>query len=178
MSIFIESPWPWLLLGIAAEAVLAVALLRTQRGSLLWAMLGMGIFVLLGLAAERFIVTDRKAVMQTLDAAVAAAKANDLNRVLNCISPKAQKARDYARWALGRAQIEEAHIHDLEVTVNRLTSPPTAKAKFLAVGKAQDRRGEIPYQEFMRRVVVELRWEDNRWLATDCTVEDFDPQRP
>ena len=42
MMIFLESPWPWLFLGIAVEAVLAVALVRTQRG-LLWAMLGVGV---------------------------------------------------------------------------------------------------------------------------------------
>ena len=32
MMIFLESPWPILLIGIAVEAVLAVMLLRTRAG--------------------------------------------------------------------------------------------------------------------------------------------------
>ena len=62
MVIFLESPWPILLIGIAVEAVLAVMLLRTGQGRLLWAMLGMAAVVLLGLAVERLVVTDREAV--------------------------------------------------------------------------------------------------------------------
>ncbi len=78
---------------------------------------------------------------------------------------------------MGRFEVEDAHIHDLEITINRLTSPPTAKAKFLAVGKGRDRKNEFPYQGFARRVVVELRREGGRWLVTDFDVEDFDPPR-
>jgi len=173
--IFLESPWPWLVLGIAVEAVLAVALLRTQRGYLLWAMLGTAAFVALGLLVERLVVTEREEVEMTLDAGVAAAKANNLGRLLNCISPKATKARYYAGLVLGRFEVEDARIRDLEITINRLTSPPTAKAKFLAVGKGRDRKNEFPYENYMRTVVVELRREGDRWLVADFDVEDFHP---
>jgi hypothetical protein len=73
--IFLESPWPILLIGIAAEAVLAILLLRTGQGKWLLAMLGAGLVVLLGLLVERLVVTDGKLVQQTLDAAVAAVEA-------------------------------------------------------------------------------------------------------
>jgi hypothetical protein len=176
--ILLESPWPWLLLGIAAEAVLAVALVRTQRGHLLWAMLGVAIFVLLGLVVERLVVTEREKVEMTLDAGVAAARANDLNRLLACISPKATKARTYAGWVLGRAQVEEAYIRNLEIKINRLTSPPTAIAEFDAFGRGRDRKNEFPYQGFARRVKVELRREGGRWLVSDFEAEGFErPQR-
>jgi hypothetical protein len=176
--IFLESPWPWFILGIAVEAVLAVALLRTQRGYLLWVMLGVGAFVLLGLLVERLVITDRKLVMRTLDAGVAAAKANNLDRLLDCISPTAKNPRDYARLVLSRAEVEDAHIHDLEITINRLTSPPTATARFLAVGKGRDRKGEFPNQPFAERVVVELRREGGRWLVADFEVEDYPSPHP
>ena len=55
---------------------------------------------------------------------------------------------------VGPRQVEDAHIHDLEITINRLTSPPTAKARFLAIGKGRDRKNEFPYHELSRRVVV------------------------
>jgi hypothetical protein len=175
--ILLESPWPWLLLGIAAEAALAVALVRTQRGHLIWAMLGVAVFVLAGLVAEHLVVTEQEAVEMTLGAGVAAARANDLNRLLACISPKATRARSYAGMVLGRAEVEEAHILHLEITVNRLTSPPTAKARFQAIGKGRDRKGEFPYQGFARWVVVQLRREGGRWLVADFEVEDFEQPR-
>lgn len=175
--ILLESPWPWLLLGIAAEAALAVALVRTQRGHLIWAMLGVAVVMLLGLAVERVVVTEREAVEMTLDEGVAAARANNLNRLLACISPKATKARNYAAWVMSRAEVQEAYIHGLEITINRLTSPPTARARFSAIGRGRDRRGEFPDQPFAQRVVVELRREGGRWLVSDFKVEDFELPR-
>ena len=47
MEIFVESPWPWLLVGVGVETVLAIVLARTQRGAVLWAMLAVGVLVAL-----------------------------------------------------------------------------------------------------------------------------------
>jgi hypothetical protein len=174
MIIFLESPWPWLIIGITVEVALVIALLITRRGNLLWAMLGTAVFTLLGLGVERLVVTDREAVRQTLDAGVAAARANSLERLLDCISPRAKLPQDYARTVLGRVQIEEAHIHDVEITVNRQVTPPTAVSRFLAVGKGQDRQGEIPYKAFAQRVIVNLHLEGARWLVTDFDVEEIE----
>jgi hypothetical protein len=177
MAIFIESPWPFLLIGIAAEAVLAVLLVQTGRGKFLGAMLGVAVLTLAGLAVEHFVVTDRKAVANTLDEAVAAVEANDLGRVLACTAPTASKPRADARLVLGRFKVEMARMHNLEITINRLTSPPTATAKFVAMGHGQDRQGQMPYTSFSQHVVVELRCYDDRWLVTDCNIEDFDSIR-
>jgi hypothetical protein len=173
MTIFIESPWPILLIGIGAEAVLAIMLLRTGRGRLLWAMVGVAAFVVAGLLVEHFVVTDRKAVTQTLEEARAAVVANDLQRLLNCISPTAPTARRDADWMLHRVEVNQGSIHQLEITVNRLTSPPSARARLVAVGAGRDRMNEFPYNGFYRRVVVNLRREGDRWLITDYDVEDF-----
>ena len=62
MIIFLESLWPILSIGIAVEAVLAIALLVTRRGMLLWWMLGAAGFVLAGLLIEWLVVTDREAI--------------------------------------------------------------------------------------------------------------------
>jgi hypothetical protein len=173
MTIFLESPWPILFIGIAVEAVLAVVLLRTGRGKTLWAMFGIGVFVLLGLLVERFVVTDRKAVIHTLDACVAAVEANDINRLLTYISPSAQQTQADARWVLGRFEVNRARVSGLEITINRLTNPPTANAKFQAVGQGRDRRGEIPYQGFAENVTVELRQEGGHWLVAGYNVENL-----
>lgn len=175
MAIFLESPWPLLLIGTVLEAVLALFLLRTGQGKYLAAILGVGAVLLGGLAVERFVVTDRERVEHTLDAAVAAVKANDIQRLLDCLSPSAQNTREEARWLLGRVEVTDAWIRELEITVNRLTSPPTAKARFLAVGTGRDRRNEFPYRTFAQKVEVKLRREGDRWLATGYDVEDFSP---
>ncbi len=80
--------------------------------------------------------------------------------------------RSESRRALDRFEFRLARIHDLEIVINRLTSPPTAKVTFRAVGSGRDRRGEIPYQGFAETVTVTLRQEHGRWLAADYSVED------
>ena len=176
--IFVESPWPILFIGIAVEAVLALLLLRTGLGKFLIAMIGVAVVVAAGLIVEHFVPTDRKAVTQTLDTAVAAVKRNDLQGALNCISPSAEAPRYLTRLVLDRVDVKEAHISSLEINVNRLTSPPSAEAKFLAVGQGKDRKGEWPYNSFFRHVTLTLRLEGGRWLVTGYTIEDFDKHRP
>jgi hypothetical protein len=168
---FLESPWPILLIVIGVEAVLAVALLQTRRGYLLWAMIGVAAVGLVGLVVERLVVTDREAIENTLDAAVAAAEANDVGRLLDCISPTAENTRADARWMLSRVEVRSAYIHKLEITINQLTSPPTARAHFQVIGQGTDRKGEFPYQSYARAATVELRLEDDRWLVTGYDVE-------
>jgi hypothetical protein len=169
--IFLESFWPVLLIGIAVEAVLMVALLRTGRGNLLWAMIGVALFTIAGVVVERLVVTQREAVENTLDAAVDAVLASDLNRLLDCVSPTAKKTRDDARQVFGRVEVGSTYIHSMEIKIDDRTSPYTAKARFQVIGQARDRKGEIPYEGFNRAVTVELRLEGNRWLVYDYSIE-------
>ena len=173
MAFLVEGPWTILFIGIAVEAILGLALMQTGRGKYFIAMIGMAVVVVIALVVERLVVTDREAVEQTLDAAVAAARKNDVNGVLDCISPSAKEAREYVRWIFGRFEVQEGHISDLDIKINRLKSPPTAEAKFLDVGKGRDRNGEAFHDSFVLRVLVKLRLEGKRWLVTDC---DFPPE--
>ena len=173
MVIFLESPWPILFIGIAVEAVLAVVLLRTGRGAVLWGMIGVAAFVLLGLLIEWLVVTEREAVEHTLDACVAAVEANNVEQLLSYISPSAQQARNDARSVLGRVEVEKAWINDLEIMINHLTSPPAATARFQAIAKGSDRKGEFPYKPIAQRVTVELRQENARWLVAGYKIEDL-----
>jgi hypothetical protein len=172
--IFLESPWPVLLIGVAVEAILAVALLRTGRGYLLWVMIGVAALMAVGLLVERLVVTERKAIEQTLDAAVAATEANDVNRLLNCISPSAEPTRADARWMLNRVEVSSAYVRNLQILVNHLTNPPTAQARFQAMGQGRDRLAQFPYGSYSRTVTVHLRLEGDRWLVTGYDVEGLD----
>lgn len=178
MAIFLESPWPILFLGIAVEAVLGMLLFQSGRGRLLWAMIGVGLLVVGGLVVERLVVTPREEVEQTLDKAVAAVNRHDLDSLLDCISPSAKEPRTLSRWVFQSFEIEDGHINDVQIDVNRLTSPPTASAKFMAVGRGKDRKGEIPYQNFAQPVSIKLQLQGGRWLVTHYKLEEFPMQHP
>jgi hypothetical protein len=143
MNLLLESYWPAILFGIVGEALLAVALLRTGRGVLLGAMAGVLLLALAGVAVVRWLPTERKSAAATLYQTAAALEANDLAGVLRHVAPAAAGTRDDARWALQQAEIIELKIRYLEITINRLTSPPTAKATFNVTVTAKDRRGGL-----------------------------------
>ena len=172
---FLESPWPILVFGIIAEAVLAVALVRTGRGIYLAAMAGVAIAVLLGVLVERLVVTDRKLVAQTIDGAAAALEANDLNRVLQFVSPTADDTRERARQALGLAEFVEVKVRNLEIAIVRTTSPPTAKATFTVWVTGKDRRGDLGQVSRPVGLVLHLRLESGRWLIADHRIVE-DPR--
>ena len=64
------------------------------------------------------------------------------------------------------AEIEELKISYLEVTINRLTSPPTAKATFNVLVTGRDRRGEYGTLTRPGKLVVELRRDAGGWIIT------------
>ncbi len=163
----LESPWPILLAGVSIEAILAVLLLRTGQGRFLWAMLGVAAVTSTGLLVERLVVTEREAVTNTLDACAEAVEANDLQRLLDQVSPTATKPRADARWFMGRVEFRTVRISNLEITINRLASPPTARAKFKVLVVGLDRQGEFPYQSRAGTVTVTLRKENGRWLVAN-----------
>ena len=173
--LFLESPWPILLLGLAVEVTLAIALIRTGRGALLWAMVGVAIFVLLGIAIERSTITNRKLVTQTLEGAAAALAANDIKQVDAFISPTpdGNPARAKARWALGLVEFMDFSIRNLDVKFINTMSPPTAKATFNVIvhgrGKQGDFLGEVTRVVAME---VELRKEFGRWLIINTPKHD------
>ncbi|MBN1394503.1 MAG: hypothetical protein JW959_05735, partial [Pirellulales bacterium] len=125
----------------------------------------------------RLVTTDREAITNTLKEAADAVEDNDIDRLLACISPSAEEPRRASHWILERFDVERAWIRNLRIEINRLTSPPTADARFQAVGAGRDRKGQVPYNTYGQDVVVHLRLEGNRWLATGYGIEDVLPER-
>jgi hypothetical protein len=174
MLIFLESPWPWIFLGIVAEAVLATMLVTMRQAKLLWWMLGALVFMIAGVVVERLVVTERERVEAAMEGIVAALNANDLPRLLNdYIAPNAAVTRARASWALGRIHVQRANYHNLRVTINRLTSPITADAEFDGGVDFRDQQGEFPYGHYRAHFVVELELRDGRWLVTDHVEYDM-----
>jgi hypothetical protein len=171
MTILFENPWWIIFIGIVLEAVLGIILFRTGRGVLLWAMLAVFVLMLSGVLVERLVVTERERVEMTLDGIVSALEANDLNRLYTYVARDAVKTRGRAAWAMGRIEVQTARIYKLEITVNRLTNPPTAKAAFFGHIAYRDRQGEIPYSNYGSRFIVDLRKDGDIWVVTGHVEE-------
>jgi hypothetical protein len=173
---FLESPLPILIVGLVLEGMLAIALFRTGRGKLLWAMGGVALVVLLGVLIAQHTVTDTKRVRQTLQDAAAGLVAGDASRVSSCIVPDSDgdAARTETRNVLGQFRFHELDIRNLDVKFNYHASPPTANTTFSVIvrgrfRKGSDDQGEINYPVSME---VQLRRESGRWLIYDLPKYD------
>jgi len=167
MAALLESPMPILLFGIVAEVALGIALLRTGRGVLLAAMAGVLLLVVAGLALEWFVVTDVERIEATLEGLAETLEANDLQRVHAFCSESATHTRSEAARAMRMVEFTEIKITDLNVTVNDLTSPPTATAIFTARVSARDKAGLFDgAAPLLIGSTLKLRRESGNWLIS------------
>jgi hypothetical protein len=168
MTTLLEGHAPIIFVGIALEAVLAIAFVNTRRRVLLWAMLGVVLLVAAGVVLERLVVTDRERVEAAMDGAVEALEADDLGRFLNdYVAPEAAQTRSRASYALGIVEITSFRITRLKVTVDRRASPATAQARFHGTVHYKDRGETVTFGTYRAEFVVTLRRERDRWLITD-----------
>ena len=169
MTTLLENPMPVIFIGIIAEAMLATILVSTRQAWALWAMIGVLVLVFAGVGLERLVVTDVERVETALDGVADALEANDLTRLLEeHVSPDAANTRRRAISAMGQVEITSAKISNLTVTINRLTSRPTARVEFHGAVRYEPRDPErIPYKYYGARFIVELRLEGDRWVITD-----------
>jgi hypothetical protein len=167
MTAIFESPLPVILIGLFAEALLAVVFLNTRKGAILAAMGGVLAFVLVGVLVEHLVVTEREQVEAALYGGAQALEHNDRDAVMSYISPEAEtlRSRVHAEWPDAYV-ITQVKIRNLQIKTNHLTSPPTAQARFDAViyGYFRNITSESPYPI---DVNMEFRQEDGRWLVDD-----------
>lgn len=166
MDILFEHPWWIISIGVSIEVVLAIILLITRRGTLLWWMLGVLAVTLLSLLIERLVVTDRERIEATLYGGAAALEANDLQRVLSYFPKEAQEARNVVTMIMQRFEVQTARIYNLEIKIDMQSKPPAAKATFLAFASYHDRKGEMPYDNYASNLIVDLRKHGDMWALT------------
>jgi len=171
MTTLFESPWPVIFCGVVAEAILGAVFLGSRRVIFLLPMAIVLVLVLSGVALERMVVTQREEVEATLDGLAAALEANDVEGALGYLSPSAGATRGRAQWALDRFKVTKAKISGLEITVNKLTNPPSATAAFTGSLGLFDRRGEVPTSSYPISFTAEFRKEGDRWLVTKHTED-------
>ncbi len=167
MTWFVESPWPALALGGAAEAALAVWYVRSGRAAA-WVGMAIAAAAVCGMVIfERVVVTESEQIEDTLHAVAEALLADDTKGVLTYFSANSPK-RAEVQNILSHVRVKSARIGtDLEIHIDHLASPPTATTRFTGYVEGRDLRGEIPYEHFIRRFTVTLRREGDHWLIAD-----------
>lgn len=174
MNWLLETPWPAILLGVTAEIVLAIVFFSIQRR---WVMIAMGVVAALlagTILLERFVVTPTEEVETALQQLAASLEANDIPAVLSLVAPEAAGVRGAAEKHMPRYLINSVHIaRDLTITVDDKANPATAVAKFTCRVNANDKRGQIPYQNAILQFTMRYRKEGDRWL-----VYEYDVDRP
>ena len=173
MNWLIEDPTPILIAGVLVFAGLAIALVMTGRGKLIWAMVATAAITVALLIVELVVVTDKERVETTLASASTALEHNDVAAVAALIAPEAADMRSRVESEMGRFQIEEASFRRLEVDFNYYTNPPSAQASILATIKVKDRRGEFPYENLVHPFTIMLRKDGDRWLMTGYDDQDI-----
>ncbi len=177
MTILLETPWPAILAGIIAEAILGVILVRTGRGVVLVAMGGVLVLVLALVGLEWLVVTERERVEAVIDTGRAALEANDPDAVFACLAPQAESTERLIRWAMQRVEFTRVRITQLEIgQINELTSPPSVRARLAGIVEFRDRLGQYPYNRHPIDFELTLRRYDGRWLIADHEWKD-DPYR-
>ncbi|MCX7428608.1 MAG: hypothetical protein NTW96_23655 [Planctomycetia bacterium] len=172
MTYLLESPMPVLFCGLVVEAILATVFFNNRRVVFLLPMIGVALLMLLGVVIERIVVTPREAVEATIDNLADALEANDVQRALGCISPTATHTRSRAEWGLDRFRVSKTRIANLKITINELTSPPTATAAFQGfITIASDRKGDIPPGTYGVAFTAEFEKQGDRWLIAEHTED-------
>jgi hypothetical protein len=167
--LFEDSTVVLLATGIIAIGFL-VAFLKTGRGLYLLWLGGIGLVALALVLVERYVVTDRERIEDTLYGAAEALEANAVEEVLEYLSPAAEPLRAEVRSRMQSLKVEEANVADLRIELSPLELPPKAIARFL--GLLRFAPGEAPYDRLLRRVTVKLVKEGDRWL-----VESYELQK-
>lgn len=173
MTAVFENPWIILGIGIVVQAVLGFVYLSTSRSGVLVAMGGVLVLMGLGVLVERIVVTPREEVVYTLDEVAAALENNDLPGVLSHLASNADELRDRVSSVMPQYTITAVRVTGVKVTINRLTDPITARAEFTARINARSKHGMNPYENYLRRIVVNLRREGDRWLLVEHDEQEL-----
>jgi len=165
---FTENPLPILIGGGVLLLVLLVMLLKTGRGVILTAMLGVAIIMGLALLIDRLVVTDRERVANLVYDAAAAAQRNEIEPIIANILPSATAIRAEARHWIGQAKLSDVTITNMRVDLDRAARPPAAMAVFrvIAKGEVRDRTAVYP-GDYFGVITAHFVRQEGRWMLSD-----------
>jgi hypothetical protein len=166
MTRFLESPIPYLLIGLAVVSILLILYLQTRRAAFMAAILLVALLVVVGIFVEQAVVTDREAIETAVYDLAASVEANDMPSVLRHISPQATKVKADAEREMNRYKFALARIVKAPgIEIIRETSPPTARVRCQGVVRLTDGQGSGI------ELILTFGQEGELWLLNGYTYE-------
>jgi hypothetical protein len=170
MSWLTEDSTIVLIIAVVVAAGLVLAFLKTGRGLYLLCLGGVILLAMVLVLIERYVVTDREQIEETLSGAAAAVEANDFDAALAYLAPNAELLHNDILRRLQRVNVEEATITDLSIDFSPLELPPKAIARFLGILKFE--ASGIPYDRILRRLTLKLAKHGDRWLIESYEIHN------
>lgn len=173
MAWLFEDPSTVLMAGTLILILLGVVLYQTGQARVLLAMAGVLVVMLVCVAIEIGVVTDREEVENTLYATADLIEANDVGGVLAHVAPEAGQMRSAVEANLSRWKITEARITDLSIEVDPNAVPPTAQVELAGRLNVDDPQNQSPYRNVWRRFTIQLRREGDTWQMVSYSERDI-----
>ena len=165
--------WVWIVLTFAVGVCGGAWYLHDQRGrNLIVAIVAPILTLALGLTLYYGVETDRKSITRMLNALIAAVEADDLEKVHQFISPKAEDIRSFSKTQMRLIRISNAKYHNLEIEVNDAASPPLAQVRFSTFFYWKNKSPimgfsiDKPIPENIRFEIELVKTKDHSWLIT------------
>jgi len=177
MSALLEDPTGLIVFGVLAQLVLGIVLFCTQRGVVLWMMLGVALLTAGGVWLEWYVETDREKVEAVVEGVAAAVKANDKQGVLKHLAPASdapatRDIRSLVHWAFDVVRFTDARVTQLDIEVDETT----AEAQLTGIVWFQAVRIDSPRNNYPFPGTVHFRRYGDDWRITDFTWQE-DPRR-
>lgn len=166
MTWLTENPLPILVIGSVGFVLLLVGYVASRSARFLLAAGGVVVLVVGLVVAERLIVTEAEEVETAVWTLAAAVEQNDLEAVLESISPAAEHLRRAVRAALPQVQVTSINVSGLESEVPGKRIPRIGTATFRA--KVEFSAPEFPYQVSFDKWELTFRLEEEKWLLFDA----------
>ncbi len=160
-----ENPYPAFVLGVVTAGFLSASY-NISRNGIFLKLIGVTFLLVAGVfALDYFIVTPREEVMAVIQEGIAGLKANDADRLAKILDEKKSgvtlaRVREGFRYGT----ITGAKANDIRITVNDLTSPPSARAEFFGVVTFNVKHGDVPWDRYACRLIVDFEKQRDRWV--------------
>lgn len=175
MNWIVEQPIVILFVGAFLFAAAGAIWVQTRDRRALVAVGGVVVVTALWLLLERLVVTEVEQVKQTIRSIANELENNNVDGVVNYISPENASLREEVRRTLSLVTVQKVSLkRNLTATITRRSAFTSAEARFNAVATIEDRSGLMGTQVVPRFLVVRLRKEDGQWRVR--SYEIFDPR--
>jgi hypothetical protein len=164
MNIIYEQPGTILIIGVIAEVIALGGLMKTGQRAILIPVVVIPLLTIGLLGLERYIVTDREEVRDTIHGLAQAVENNDLPAVLEYLSDRVPDAKRRAKAEFPRYQFDDVSVKsNLEIEVFEENVPPKASATFNVTVLISERSGMIRNRKMPVFVELTLYEEEGRW---------------